>query len=53
LIWSLNLPVTTLLLFLFIRNKVVLAYDKMGWWNPLGGHIEKGKPGKKAILREI
>lgn len=47
-----DLPVTTPLTFSFLREKVVLAYDKMGWWNPLGGHIEEGETWQDALLRE-
>ena len=46
-------PITTPFTFPFLsKKKVVLAKDKMGWWNPVGGHIEEGESWQEALKRE-
>jgi len=47
-----NLPISTPFTFPIFKNKVVLAKDKMNWWNPLGGHIFQGESWKEALTRE-
>jgi len=47
-----RIPISTPFTFPIIDNKVVLAKDKMGWWNPLGGHINSGENWKYTIKRE-
>lgn len=47
-----SLPISTPFTFPFIGNEVVLAKDKMGWWNPLGGHIEDNESWQQALIRE-
>lgn len=47
-----DIPVSTPLTFPFYKNKVYLCLDKTGWWNPLGGHINKGETWQEAVTRE-
>lgn len=47
-----NIVVTTPFTFPLKDNSVYLCLDKMNWWNPLGGHIEKGESWKEALKRE-
>lgn len=48
-----ELPITTPFTFPILdKRKVVLSLDKMKWWNPLGGHIEKGEDWQQALIRE-
>lgn len=48
-----DLTVTTPLTFPFTEDdKVLLAKDKSGWWNPVGGHIEEGETIDDTLLRE-
>lgn len=52
---STNLPdiyVSTPFTFPIFNNKYVLARDKMGWWNPLGGHIDQNETWEQALARE-
>lgn len=44
--------VSTPLVFPFLEEKVMLTLDKTRFWNPLGGHMEKGETIKKTLLRE-
>ena len=46
-------PITTPFTFPVYKNgKIVLIKDKNRWWNPVGGHIEKGETWKEALIRE-
>lgn len=45
-------PISTPFTFPLYKDGVVLAYDKMGWWNPIGGHIENGESWQDALRRE-
>lgn len=45
-------PITTPFTLPIIDKQVVLAKDKMNWWNPLGGHIEEGETWQMALKRE-
>lgn len=45
-------PISTPFTFPFLDDKVCLAYDKMSWWNPLGGHIDHNETWKEALKRE-
>lgn len=48
-----KIPITTPFTFpITDNNNFVLARDKMNWWNPLGGHIEKGENWKDTMIRE-
>lgn len=47
-----GIPISTPFTFPFYNDRVVLAYDKMGWWNPVGGHIENGESWRDALIRE-
>ena len=47
-----SLPITTPFTFPFKIDKVCLSLDKMGWWNPLGGHTELGENWEEALIRE-
>ncbi|MBU1129928.1 histidine phosphatase family protein [Patescibacteria group bacterium] len=47
-----DIPISTPFTFPFKGNNVYLSLDKMGWWNPLGGHIERGETWKNTIKRE-
>lgn len=47
-----TLPISTPFTFAIYKDMLVLAYDKNGWWNPLGGHIEKNETWKEALKRE-
>ncbi len=47
-----EIPISTPFTFPFIGTKVVLCLDKNNWWNPLGGHMEKGENYKDTIFRE-
>lgn len=47
-----DIAVSTPFNFPFIGTKIVLCLDKNKWWNPLGGHIEKGETYQDTILRE-
>lgn len=47
-----NFPISTPFTFPFLDGKVCLTYDKMGWWNPLGGHIDNNETWKEALKRE-
>ena len=47
-----NIPISTPFTFPFYKNKVYLCLDKTGWWNPLGGHINKGETWQEAVTRE-
>ncbi len=38
-----DLPITTPFTFPLYDEKYFLAFDKNGWWNPLGGHVEEGE----------
>lgn len=47
-----GIPISTPLTFPFQDSKVYLCLDKTGWWNPLGGHINKGETWQEAVTRE-
>lgn len=47
-----ELPITTPFTFPIEGEYVYLCLDKMGWWNPLGGHIEQNESWKDTITRE-
>jgi 8-oxo-dGTP pyrophosphatase MutT (NUDIX family) len=47
-----KIPISTPFTFPFIGAKIVLCLDKNNWWNPLGGHMEKGEKYKDALVRE-
>lgn len=47
-----NTPVSTPFTFPFKEKNVVLALDKMNWWNPVGGHIERDETWKDTLVRE-
>lgn len=44
-----NIPITTPFTFPISGRYVYLCLDKMGWWNPLGGHNDNKYP-LKSIL---
>ena len=48
----LEVPISTPFTFAFQENSVMLAEDKNGWWNPLGGHIENSETWIEALKRE-
>lgn len=47
-----KLPITTPFTFPFRDDECMLALDKMGWWNPLGGHLEINESLEDTIRRE-
>jgi len=47
-----NISISTPFTFPIYKDKFVLAKDKMGWWNPLGGHIDKNETWEQALVRE-
>lgn len=47
-----RLPTTAPLTFPFLNNRVMLTLDKNSWWNPLGGHVEKGESWEDTLVRE-
>lgn len=47
-----NLPISTPFTFPFLDRNICLTYDKMGWWNPLGGHIDNDETWQEALKRE-
>lgn len=47
-----DIYISTPFTFPIFNNKFVLAKDKMGWWNPLGGHINKNETWEQALTRE-
>lgn len=47
-----ELSITTPFTFPIKNNSVYLSLDKMGWWNPLGGHLNENETWQKALIRE-
>jgi len=47
-----QLPISTPFTFPIMDSRFILAKDKMGWWNPLGGHMEEGELWQEALKRE-
>ncbi len=48
-----DVNITTPFTFPFSENnQVLLIFDKHGWWNPLGGHIEGEETWPEAMERE-
>lgn len=47
-----DLPISTPFTFPKYGTKYMLSLDKMGWWNPLGGHIDSNESWEQALVRE-
>ncbi|MEK7168930.1 MAG: NUDIX domain-containing protein [Patescibacteria group bacterium] len=47
-----DIHISTPFTFPIYKNRYVLAKDKMGWWNPLGGHIDINETWEQALIRE-
>ncbi|HOX96630.1 MAG TPA: NUDIX hydrolase [Candidatus Woesebacteria bacterium] len=47
-----DIYISTPLTFSENDKGILLTFDKNGWWNPLGGHIENGETWQETLQRE-